>query len=97
MVRRDFIHRALAGLAPLAAAQTSKNQQLVYRVSGFTCVTCAVGLETILSREKGVVHIKASYPSGIVKIEFDATLLNDKCLRALIEEMGFRVVGGRSL
>ena len=100
MVRRDFIHRTLAGaasLAQLGAAQAGKNQKLVYRVTGFTCVTCAVGLETILGREKGVTHVEAAYPSGIVKVEFDAAFLNDKSLRGLIEEMGFRVTEGRSL
>jgi copper chaperone CopZ len=101
MVRRDFIHRTLAGAASLAplvgAVQTTKNEKLTYRVAGFTCVTCAVGLETILGREKGVAHVEAAYPSGIVKVEFDAALLNDKSLRGLIEEMGFRVVEGRRL
>ncbi len=100
MVRRDFIQRTLAGaasLAPLAAAQAGKNQKLVYRISGFTCVTCAVGLKTILEGQKGVTHVEASYPSGIVKIEFNAALLNDKSLRASIEEMGFRVLEGHSL
>jgi copper chaperone CopZ len=100
MVRRDFIHRTLAGaasLAPLGAAQTAKNQRLVYRVAGFSCVTCAVGLETLLQRQKGVARVEASYPDGIVKIEFDPALLGDKSLRALIAEMGFRVAEGRSL
>jgi len=100
MVRRDFIHRTLAGaasLAPLTAAQTNKNQKLLYQVTGFTCVACAVGLETLLGRQKGVAHVEAAYPSGVVKIEFDPTFVNDKSLRALIGEMGFRVVEGRSL
>lgn len=100
MVRRDFIQRTLgsaASLAPLRAAQAGNNQRLVYRVAGFTCITCAVGLETILGRQKGVAHVEAAYPSGIVKIEFNAALINDKSLRGLIGEMGFRVVEGRSL
>ncbi len=100
MVRRDFIQRTLAGaasLAPLGAAETGKNQRLVYRVTGFTCITCAVGLETLLGRQKGVAHVEAGYPSGMVKVEFDPALLSDKSLRELIGEMGFRVVEGRSL
>jgi copper chaperone len=94
MIRRDFIQRTLTGaasLAPLAAAQPSKNQRLVYKVVGFTCITCAVGLETLLGRQKGVAHVEAAYPSGVVKIQFDPALLNDKSLRDLIAEMGFRV------
>jgi copper chaperone CopZ len=100
MVRRDFLHRTLAGaasLAPLGAAPASKNQTLVYKVAGFTCITCAVGLETLLGRQKGVAHVEATYPGGIVKIEFDAALIDDKSLRAAIEEMGFRVLEGRGL
>jgi len=89
MIRRDFLQSTLAAAASLAAG---KNQKLVCHVAGFTCVTCAVGLETILGRQKGVSHVEASYPSGLVTIEFDPALISDKSLRASISEMGFRIL-----
>jgi copper chaperone CopZ len=74
-----------------------QEQTLVYRVAGFTCVTCAVGLQTLLGRQKGVAHVEAAYPSGTVKIKFDPALLDHSSLRTFIEEMGFRVTEERGL
>ncbi|HEY7307562.1 MAG TPA: heavy metal-associated domain-containing protein [Bryobacteraceae bacterium] len=92
MFRRRFIQNiALAGTGSLAGGETRRREEVVYRVQGFTCVTCAVGLETLLRRQKGVTRAEASYPSGIVRIEFDPTLLTDKVLREFISEMGFTV------
>jgi Cu+-exporting ATPase len=53
MDRRDFIRgvAAAAGAAagvPLAAATAREMRSVRYGVDGFTCVTCAVGLETML-------------------------------------------------
>jgi Cu+-exporting ATPase len=64
---------------------------VTYRVKGFTCVTCAVGLETMLQREKGIISAKASYPKASVIIRFDPELLSEGSLKGFIAEMGFRV------
>src|SRR5882672_4911434 len=49
--RRDFICRVTAagtaGASLASAAQPTENQSVTYKVNGFTCVTCAVGLEVM--------------------------------------------------
>jgi copper chaperone len=92
---RDFIQRiTLAGTGGLATATAESDyyKTVTYQVKGFTCVTCAVGLETLLRQQKAVIRVKASYPSGMVRIEFDPALITGKALRGFISEMGFRVV-----
>ena len=91
MFRRRFIQSIAGSFAAAAASQAGARDSVTYQVNGFTCVTCAVGLETLLRKQKGVIKANASYPEGIVRIEFDPGVLNDKSLRALIGEMGFTV------
>src|SRR5579875_2027909 len=91
MFRRRFMENIAGGLATVVRAKAGQHRTVVYEVKGFTCVTCAVGLETLLRRQKGVARAQASYPDGIVRIEFDPNLVSDELLRGFISEMGFRV------
>jgi hypothetical protein len=44
------------------AAAATENRTVVYKVNGFTCIACAVGLEVMLRGLKGVTRANASYP-----------------------------------
>ena len=61
------------------------------KVKGFTCITCAVGLEVMLRGLKGVTWAKASYPEANVAIGFDANLTSEKTLRDFIAKCDFSV------
>jgi Cu+-exporting ATPase len=68
---------------------------LVLQVKGFTCITCAVGLDTILGRERGIVSSRSTYPEGRVTVVFDPKESSEDAIRGFIAEMGFSVVSGR--
>jgi copper chaperone len=105
MIRRQFIKLATlsgaTGLAsfgalealradPAQGAQNSKvTRTVTWHVRGFTCVTCAVGLETLLRREKGVIAADATYPQGRVTIQYHPGLVTQDALRAAIAQLGF--------
>lgn len=103
MIRRHFIKLATltgaTGLASLGALDAlredpavpaaKKTQTVTWHVRGFTCVTCAVGLETLLRREKGVVAASATYPQGRVTIEYHPGDISEDQLRGTIAELGF--------
>jgi anaerobic selenocysteine-containing dehydrogenase len=103
MIRRQFIKLATltgtTGLATFGALKTlrpeekpasgNEVQTVTWRVRGFTCVTCAVGLETLLRREKGVVTANATYPQGMVTIQYHPDLVSQNALRSTIAELGF--------
>ena len=96
MFRRQFIHHlTLAGTGGLAISGSAKaadrHQTVTYQVDGFTCVTCAVGLEVLLRRENGVARAEASYPKRSVLIEFDPALVTERALKQYIGKMGFSV------
>lgn len=92
MFRRSFMQRitlASAGVSLAAVPSTAEVKTVTYRVKGFSCVTCATGLDTMLGRQKGVVRSTSSYPGAITKIEFHPDLVNEESLRAFIAELGF--------
>ena len=105
MIRRQFLHLAtltgattLASLGGLEALEKHQNQEkfdasetdhVAWHVRGFTCVTCAVGLETILRQKKGVVSAHASYPSASVAIQFRPHIVSRAALGSYIAELGF--------
>lgn len=105
MIRRQFLKLAslasATGLSSIgvvealrAEPQTASGgdlRKVIWHVHGFTCVTCAVGLETMLGREPGVASVHATYPQGMVSIQYDPAKVNEATLRDAIAELGFRV------
>jgi len=93
--RRHFVQMmtlASAGtLAAFEAARIGETQTVSWHVSGFTCVTCAIGLETMLQQQKGVKWVKAIYPDALVTIRYAPQLVTDEQLRGFISELGFTV------
>ena len=93
MQRRRFVQMmtlASAGtLAAIEAARIGETRTASWHVKGFTCVTCAVGLETMLQQQKGVKWVKATYPQALVTIKYDPRSVTDAQLRGLITDLGF--------
>jgi len=95
MFRRRFLQfvplMSAACLTPLKAAAKNKNQIVTLRVKGFSCITCATGLDAMLCRQKGVASSKSTYPEGIVKVAFDPEEISTKRIASFIGELGFTV------
>jgi copper chaperone CopZ len=104
MNRRNFLNRtmgATAGLglagagalaiSKLAETRPRENQTTTYKVQGFTCITCATGLEVMLMEQPGVARARASYPDASVAIGFDKNLTTEAALREFIASCGFSV------
>jgi len=93
MIRRKFLSLiTLAGassLATLKAANALEKKTVTYKISGFTCITCAVGLETLLQREKGIIAAKASYPDAITTVTYHPKSISEASIVEAIEGMGF--------
>jgi copper chaperone CopZ len=101
MIRRRFLQMAaLSGasaLAPLEAmATTAANtaaKTAVFQVKGFSCPTCAVGLDTMFTRTRGIVSSHSTYPEGKVAVRFDPGAINEAQVRVVITDAGFTIVG----
>jgi copper chaperone CopZ len=97
MFRRRFVQEmtwtGVGALAGVQAASAGERKTVAYAVKGFSCITCAVGLETMLRQHRGVFHAAASYPNENVRIEFDPNAVTEQSLHQYIAEMGFSVTG----
>jgi copper chaperone CopZ len=105
MIRRKFLQLvALSGagaLAPIGAIAgaasasdaTVKGKTTVFQVRGFSCITCAVGLDTMFNRTKGILSSHSTYPEGKVTVRFDPGALNEAAVRAVITDAGFTIAG----
>lgn len=93
MQRRRFVQMmtlASAGtLAAIESARIGEAHTVAWHVKGFTCVTCAVGLETMLREQKGVKWAKATYPEALVTIQYDPGSVTEDALCSYISELGF--------
>jgi len=66
-------------------------------VKGFTCITCAVGLDTLLSKQKGILSSKSTYPEGKVTVKFEESAITEKAIEGFIAEMGSVLPAARRL
>lgn len=110
MIRRQFLKlAALTGVTGLAsigtldaiekkvgAATRLPVETVDWHVAGFTCVTCAVGLETMLRQQKGVMSVVASYPMAHVTIQFHPDVVTEATLRSYISDLGFTASSGNA-
>jgi len=93
MIRRRFLGLTLAGLGGVVAMEgmdLAEQKTVIFRISGFTCITCAVGLETLLRKERGVIRVTASYPESIATVTYHPKLATEQSLVTFIESAGFK-------
>jgi copper chaperone CopZ len=95
MFRRRFLQLCVpVGAGALAMFKIKRSgpvKTVVYEVKGFTCITCAVGLDTMLRRQKGILSSESTYPGGEVVIHFDPDQIAEKSIRGFIADTGFTV------
>jgi copper chaperone CopZ len=95
MFRRRFLQlitmASVGGLAPLESVSAEATRTVIYQVRGFTCITCATGLDTLLGQQKGVASSKSTYPEGKVTVAFDPTQITEQAIATFIAELGFSV------
>jgi Cu+-exporting ATPase len=95
MFRRQFFKlmtvATAGGLAPLEAGTSGATKTVMYRVRGFSCITCATGLDTMLRQEKGIISSTSTYPQGVVTAEFDSKHTTEKAIADFIASLGFTV------
>jgi copper chaperone CopZ len=95
MIRRRFLQlvtmAGAAGAIPLEAVAAGATNTVTYQVIGFSCITCATGLDTMLGREKGIVSGKSTYPEGKVTAVYNPGQTTPAAIAAFIAELGFTV------
>jgi copper chaperone CopZ len=93
MFRRQFLHLlTAAGVGSLASLEAvAATKTVTYTVKGFSCITCATGLDTMLSQQKGIASSKSTYPEGKVTVAFDPGKTSSQAIVQFITDLGFTV------
>jgi copper chaperone CopZ len=95
MFRRKFLQwmtlATAGGLAPLQSMAATAGDVVAFHVKGFSCLTCATGLDTMLSQQKGIRSSKSTYPEGRVVVSFDPDKITQAAIVAFISNLGFNV------
>ena len=93
MFRRKFLQLATlagaGGLSPLESLAGATVKTTTFRVKGFSCVTCATGLDTMLSRQAGIKSSQSIYPAGICKVIFNPDRVTEEWIASFITDLGF--------
>ena len=95
MFRRRFLQMmtvaSVGSLAPLEAMSAGTSTTVTWFVKGFSCITCATGLDTMLGQQKGITSSKSTYPEGKVTVGFDPHQITEQAIVAFISDLGFTV------
>jgi copper chaperone CopZ len=99
MIRRQFLQfvtmASVGTLAPLEGMAAGASKTVTYLVKGFSCITCATGLDTMLGQQKGVTSSKSTYPDGKVTVGFNPNQITEQAIITFITSLGFTVEGQR--
>lgn len=95
MFRRRFLQlvtmASVGTLTPLEGLAAGTDKTAVYLVKGFSCITCATGLDTMLGQQKGITSSKSTYPEGKVTVGFDPHQITEQAIVTFIADLGFTV------
>jgi len=65
-----------------------------HKVSGMTCASCAVSLESYLKPIDGVLQVSVNYPNQSVALEYDSGLVTIEALQQKAQEIGYSILIG---
>jgi copper chaperone CopZ len=95
MFRRRFLQivtmASVGTLATLEGMPAGTGKTVIYFVKGFSCITCATGLDTMLGQQRGILSSKSTYPEGRVTVGFDPHQISEQAIVAFITDLGFTV------
>ena len=66
------------------------------KVSGMTCASCALSLESYLKPMDGVLQVEVNYPNQSVALEYDTTQVSLKTLQEKAEEIGYTILSSEA-
>lgn len=66
------------------------------KVSGMTCASCAISLESYLKSFEGIKHVSVNYPNQSVQLEYDGGIVTIETLQQKAKEIGYSILLGES-
>ncbi len=67
-------------------------KKITLQIQGMECPNCAMKLESIEDRLKGVLLAEASYHKALLTVEYQEELISEEAIRAEIARLGYQAV-----
>lgn len=90
-VTGDHEVAAAVGVGP-STESTVTTEQVEFRVSGMSCASCVVNIESVLGALPGVDRVDVSFGTERATVEFDPTQITPGQLQAVVADAGYRLV-----
>lgn len=68
---------------------------ITHKVSGMTCASCAISLETYLKTVEGIHQVSVNYPNQSVQLEYEAGIVSIETLKQKAQEIGYTILTGK--
>lgn len=65
-----------------------------YKITGMTCASCAMSIESYLKSQKGVNHVSVNYPNQSLTIDYDINLVSIEEISQKVKEIGYTLIHG---
>ncbi|PWU23005.1 heavy metal transporter [Candidatus Cerribacteria bacterium 'Amazon FNV 2010 28 9'] len=76
-------------MLPLFQKKKSSGTEVVFRISGMHCVSCAMNIDGQLEETKGVYQATTNYAKSITRIRFDSAIIKIETIQKIIESLGY--------
>lgn len=63
-----------------------------YPVTGMSCASCALSVETVLSNQTGVVSCNVNFANNTATVEFDTNSISEQDLKQSVEDAGYGLI-----
>jgi len=71
---------------------TGNNVQKLYRIQGMHCASCAVLINTVLGKQKGVKNVNASFGAEKLTISFDSSVITEEKILGFGKSLGYSFI-----
>ena len=60
-----------------------------FPVTGLSCASCAISVESMLKEQKGVTNASVNYANSSAQVEFEPAIVQSEDLKAIIQSIGY--------
>ncbi len=72
--------------------KAAQGEQVVFKLSGLHCSSCAMSIDNALEEVDGVLETSTSYAKAETKVHFDPKKTNHDQLKRAIQGAGYQVI-----
>ena len=77
---------------PAKINKTIKSKKQNFPVTGMSCASCAVSVESIIASQKGVISAAVNYASQMVNVDFDSSITSPSELQKSVQSIGYDII-----